>query len=132
MIPTDSPQPQKRRNASMVQAFSCAINGFYLALRSEPHMRFHVIAAILAVSLGLYFSVSLQEWGMLFIIIGIVLMAELFNTAIETTLDLVMPTPHPTVKAAKDIAAAAVWISAVMSSLIGSLIFIPKFVRLFA
>ncbi len=133
MIPTDSPQPQKRRNTydSISKAFCCAISGFWLALRSEPHMRFHLIAAGVAIVMGLYFSISALAWGLVLLSIGMVLLSELMNTAIEITLDIVMPTPHPKVKAAKNIAAAAVWVSAMIASIIGSLIFVPKFIRLF-
>jgi len=134
MIPTDSPQPQKRRNSlpAISKAFGHAASGFYLALRSEPHMRFHLFAACTVTGLGLYLGLSSTEWTFVVIAIGMVFLAELLNTAIEITLDICIPTQHPKVKAAKDIAAAAVWIAATLACLIGSLIFIPKFVRLLA
>jgi len=134
MIPTDSPQPQKRRNSlpAISKAFGHAASGFCLALRSEPHMRFHVFAAAAITLIGLYLGLSSIEWALILIAISMVLLAELLNTAIEITLDVCVPKQHPKVKAAKDIAAAAVWIGATLATLIGCLIFVPKFVRLLA
>jgi undecaprenol kinase/diacylglycerol kinase (ATP) len=134
MTPTDSPQPQKRRNTltDISKALGHALSGFCFALHSEPHMRFHVIAACVASLLGIFFGLSALEWALISASIGIVMLTELLNTAVEITLDACIPTYHPKVKAAKDVAAAAVWIAALMASTIGSLIFIPKFVRLLA
>ena len=134
MIPTDSPQPQKRRNScnAVSKAFCCAASGFWLAVRSEPHMRFHLIAAAVVVGMGLFFSISALAWALIALSIGMVLLTELLNTAIEITLDRLIPVPDPKVKAAKDIAASAVWVSALIASLIGCLIFAPKFIGLLA
>lgn len=95
-------------------------------------MRFHVFAAVTVLVMGLYVGLSALEWSLILVAIGLVLSTELLNTAIEITLDTCIPTQHPKVKTAKDIAAAAVWIAAILSTLIGCLIFIPKFVRLLA
>ena len=134
MISTDSIQPQKRRNSlsAILRAFGHAANGFRLALVSEPHMRFHLFAAIIVSLLGFYFKIAIIEWALLSLSVGIVLLSELLNTAIEITLDICIPRQDPKVKAAKDIASAAVWISATIATLVGSFIFIPKFVRLLA
>lgn len=94
-------------------------------------MRFHLCMTIVVVGLGTFIQLSPMEWGMVFLAIGLVMAAELLNTATEITLDLLVPVTHPQVKAAKDVAAAAVWISAMTAGAIGSVIFIPKLMRLF-
>jgi len=95
-------------------------------------MRFHMGAAFSVIGLGLYIGLSSIEWALILMAIGLVLFSELFNTALEVTLDICIPMQHPKVKAAKDISAAAVWIGATVAGIIGCLIFIPKFVRLLA
>ena len=64
------------------------------------------------------------------ILFGFVIALELVNTAIELTVDLAMPEIHPKAKAAKDIAAAAVLVSATCSVIIGLIIFLPKIINL--
>jgi len=63
------------------------------------------------------------------VLIGLVLMTEFFNTAIEYVVDLASPRIHPLAKAAKDTASAGVLIMAIISAVIGLLIFIPKLIE---
>ena len=68
-----------------------------------------------------------MEWALLVFCFGLVIGAEMINTAIERTVDLAMPHRHPLAKAAKDIAAGAVLVAAMVSVVVGTLIFIPHF-----
>ena len=65
------------------------------------------------------------------LLIGLVLMSEFFNTAIEYVVDLASPKVHPLAKAAKDISSGAVLISAIMAFIVGLIIYLPKFIALF-
>lgn len=108
-----------------------ALNGLYIAYKEEKNFRVHVFFSLLVPLLAWVLGCSLLEWFILIITISIVLMAELFNTAIENTLDWLKPSYHLIVKRVKDLSAAAVLIVALMAILIGCLIFIPKLWSLF-
>lgn len=82
---------------------------------------------ILVIALGFWLSVSPAEWAILLLCCGMVLMAEALNSALEIALDQLHPELHPSIGKAKDMAAAAVLVVAVLSAVIGVLIFWPYF-----
>lgn len=81
---------------------------------------------ILVIIAGFYYQISKFEWIVCIILFGMVISLELINTAIENTVDLAMPEKHPQAKIAKDVAAAAVLVGAIVAAIIGFIIFIPK------
>lgn len=111
------------------KSFTYAAAGVRACL-GEQNFKFHLIAGTVAVILGIMSSLSRIEWMILCIVIGLVLAAEMINTAIEKVVDLASPDIHPLAKLAKDIAAGAVLVIAVVSVIIGILIFIPKWISL--
>jgi len=115
-----------------LKKFAYARQGFFSALRSEVNLRIHCVMAVLA--LIACFVLKVELWGCVavLILIGLVLFAELFNTAIETVVDLVTPEYHPLAKRAKDIAAAAVLVLAVVAVVAGLAIYLPALLRLVA
>ncbi|MER1999541.1 MAG: diacylglycerol kinase family protein [Lysinibacillus sp.] len=113
-----------------MKSFTYALEGIRVCLK-EQNFKFHIVAGIIATILGIFTQLTRVEWMVLCIVIGLVLMAEMFNTAIEKVVDLVSPDIHPLAKAAKDISAAAVLVIASVSVIIGILIFIPKWLSLF-
>ncbi|MBB6445988.1 undecaprenol kinase [Bacillus benzoevorans] len=92
-------------------------------------MRIHCTAAGLVILFGLYFQLSASEWIFILLAIGGMFSLELVNTAIERTVDLVTEEFHPLAKQAKDIAAGAVLVYAILSVIIGCIIFLPKIVK---
>jgi diacylglycerol kinase len=110
-----------------LQSFGYAFNGFEYAFKTQFNFKFHCGAAIFAVILGFALNISSAEWLWICLAIGLVLIVELLNTAIEILVDFVSPQQHPKAGAIKDISAAAVLISALLSIAIGLVIFIPKF-----
>jgi diacylglycerol kinase len=78
------------------------------------------------VCLGFFFSISHAEWLAIVFAIGIVIVAEAFNTAIEIDIDLTSPEYHPYARDTKDVAAGAVLLAAIMAAIIGIIIFLPK------
>jgi diacylglycerol kinase (ATP) len=90
------------------------------------NFRFQLAAAIIVIALGLYLKISLSEWIILILCIGLVLMAESFNTALELLVDLVSPESHPLAGKVKDVSAGAVLLIALSTLVIGILIFGPK------
>lgn len=111
---------------SLIDSFNYAVNGIISALKTERNMKIHYIIAILAVILSLFFDFSRLELLTLFFAIALVIVAELFNTAIEKVVDLVTHKHHPLAKLAKDISAGAVLIAAINSIVVGYLLFFDR------
>lgn len=88
-------------------------------------MRLHIIAALVVVALGFAFDVTKTEWGLLIGCMGLVITAEIMNTAIETVVNLVSPHYHQLAGKAKDLAAGAVLVAAITAAIIGTIIFLP-------
>jgi diacylglycerol kinase (ATP) len=89
-------------------------------------MFIHLSVLCFVVIAGIILQISLFEWLICVILFGLVIAAELFNTAIEATIDLISPLRHPLAKIAKDTAAAAVFVLAIVSAISGLIIFVPK------
>ncbi|TPE45539.1 diacylglycerol kinase [Pontibacter mangrovi] len=106
-------------------SFRFALRGISSAVRSEPHMRLHVLAAVAVAALGFAFDVTKTEWCLLVGSMGLVVTAEIMNTAIETVVNLVSPKYNPLAGKAKDLAAGAVLITAITAAIIGTVIFLP-------
>ncbi len=109
-----------------IKSFVYAFEGLFHAMRSEQNLRIHLLAAILVVILGLVYNISRSEWLFVVIAIGLVITAELFNTSIEVLTNIASPEISKHAKIIKDVAAAAVLISAVTALIIGLIIFIPR------
>ena len=88
-------------------------------------MRIHVASVVAVHAAGLLFGLSGMEWSAIIIVQGMVLAAELLNTAVEHVVDLVSPQKHPLAKAAKDTAAAAVLLAAATAVAVGLIVFGP-------
>jgi diacylglycerol kinase len=110
---------------TLKHSFSTAVAGIVYAFFSERNMQIHVLAAMIAVISGYILGIKRLEWGLLLITIFIVLIAEIINTAIEKTVDLVTLNYHPVAKLAKNLAAGAVLLSAVNAVIMAFVIFGP-------
>jgi undecaprenol kinase len=111
----------------LFKSFAYASAGIVAAIKSERNFRIHIVAMVIVIGLGIYVQLSVQAWGFLIFAIGFVLAAELFNTALERLGDEITNGEHKQmVKKAKDIAAAAVLISALTALVIGIVfLFVP-------
>ena len=107
-------------------SFKYAINGLKIILSTQHNFLIHLIVAVLVTVAGLFFKISDIEWCILIITIALVLGAESFNTSIEKLTDIVSPDFNIQAGKVKDIAAAAVLITALASVIIGLTIFLPK------
>ena len=96
------------RPKGFIGSVNCAIEGILWAAKTQRHMLFHLVAAILVLIGALALDISLHEFALLALAIILVLFAELVNTAIELIIDLVAPDFHPLAQRAKDVAAGAV------------------------
>lgn len=103
-------------------SFKYAKEGFISSFKTERNMKIHVFAAILVVIIGIILKLSVIEWAIFIILIGLVISAELFNTAIETIVDMICPERNDNAKLVKDISAAAVLVMAICSAIIGIMV----------
>lgn len=113
---------------NFIKSFRYAFEGIFHAVKTERNFKFHLIAAVIVISSGLCSDLSFTEWVIILVLIGGVLALELLNSAIERVVNLVTMERLPLAKQAKDLAAGAVLIFAIMSAIIGLLIFIPKWI----
>ena len=111
---------------SRVASFRFAMNGLWSLIKYEHNSRIHLAGAITAIILGLIFKLNSSEWSLIIIVIGLVFITELLNSAVESLADYINPEWNELIKKAKDYSAAAVLISAIISVIIGAIIFIPK------
>ncbi len=114
-------KPGKRQQAT-VRSFNHAYRGMVYAVRTQRNMRFHVVAAIVVLVLSVLLGVSKLELALLVLVITLVLITEMFNTAMEFAVDLVTTEYHPLAKLAKDVAAGAVLVSSIGAVLVGYLV----------
>ncbi len=110
-------------------SFKYAFQGIAQSYKGEQNLKIHTFIAILVLVFGFFLKISYVEWLVCLVLIGLVLMAEFFNTAIEYVVDLASPSLHPLAKAAKDTASAGVLMMAIISACIGLVIFIPKLIE---
>jgi diacylglycerol kinase len=108
--------------------FKYAVDGLVYALTKHRSFLIQTLAGIGAVVLGMYFDIARMEWLVLIVSIGGVLTAELFNTAVESSLDYMEKKHNLNVRIAKDVAAGGVLITALVSLAVGVLIFGPYLV----
>jgi undecaprenol kinase len=121
----------KRKKHRLSASFKFGFEGIFSGVVKERNMQIHIGSAILVVLFGLGFSISPFEWIAVLLAIGGMLALELMNTAVERTVDLYTCELHPLAKQAKDSAAGAVLIFAIISVIIGLIIFIPKIIAIF-
>lgn len=117
----------KEDETKLTFSFKYAFEGIITTIKEERNMFIHFLIAIIVVITGIYVRLSLNEWLICLLLFALVFSLELINTAIENTVDLVTTKKNKKAKIAKDAAAGAVLIAAIFASIIGIIIFLPKF-----
>ena len=112
-------------NRDWFDSFNDAANGILRAARTQRNVRLHLVFALVAVVLALRLQLGPAEFVLVVLAIGLVLVAELLNSAVEGLVDLVAEHEHPLAKAAKDQAAAAVLVAATVALTCGWLVMVP-------
>jgi diacylglycerol kinase (ATP) len=113
------------------RSFKHAFTGVIYFFKTEHNAFIHLVAAIAAITVGLWLSISRLDWIIIISMIGLVFTAELFNSAIEKIGDSITSEYSDNIKKAKDYAAAAVLITALAVAIVGLIIFIPRFIEKF-
>ena len=114
------------KNTNLIKTFNYAIDGIIYTLKSQRNMKIHYAIAILVLFLTLFLNLSRIEIIAVFFSISLVILSEMFNTAIEKTVDLVTTEYNPLAKIAKDVAAGAVLVSALNSIMVAYLVFFDR------
>jgi diacylglycerol kinase len=112
------------------KSFKYAWNGLKTATKNEPNFRIHLTFASTALIMAILLRFKIQEWLLLLFTISFVLILELFNTAMESIVNLVSPEIRDQAKIAKDVSAAAVLIGAMMAIIVGFVLFYPKLIAI--
>ena len=113
---------------SRMLSFKYAFRGIWYVVKNEHNAWIHSFAAISVIIAGFYFKINLIEWSGVVFAIGLVFIAEIFNTAIEKMVDLISEDIHPLAGLVKDIAAGGVLFAAITATIIGVIIFYPKLI----
>ncbi len=111
------------RPKNHLDSFRYAVEGIVHVFRTQRHMRFHFFTVVLVLLLGLMLGLGRTEMAVLFLVVSGVLAAEMFNTAVESVVDMITQAYHPLAKLAKDIAAGAVLITSINAAIVGTVLF---------
>lgn len=114
------------RPKNHLDSFRYAVEGIVHVFRTQKHMRFHFFTVVLVLLIGLVLRLGQVPMALLFICVSGVLAAEMFNTAVESVVDMVTQAYHPLAKLAKDIAAGAVLITSINAAIVGSILIFGK------
>ena len=109
----------------MKKSLKFALEGIIEAFRHNINFRRQVLVGVSVMLVGFVLGLAMAEWVALVIVIGLVLMAELINTALEEVVNLVTREHRQEAKIAKDVSAGMVLLAAVISMVVGLFIFIP-------
>lgn len=121
---------QKFSVKKRIHSFKYAFNGLRILFKYEHNARIHLFATICVLAAGILLKISTFEWFAVIFAIGIVIAFEAINSAIESLADFVSPQQHHLIQKIKDLAAAAVLVSAISAAIVGFLIFIPRIMQL--
>lgn len=114
-----------------LRSIKFALKGMWLLLTTEDSIKVQVSTALLITLLGFYLEISSVEWMIQCLAIGLVLVAEALNTAVEKVADFVHPDYHEKIGFIKDIAAGAPAFAALISIIIFLIIYLPKIIIAF-
>jgi diacylglycerol kinase (ATP) len=110
-------------------SFRYAFAGWWFVIRTQHNAWIHALASLLVFLIAFWLQLPLRDWAVLILAVAMVWMAEFMNTAIEALIDLVSPQQNSLAKISKDVAAAAVLITALAAAVIGFLIMGPPLIE---
>ena len=119
-----------RKMKKIRNSFKYAIEGIGTSFKTERNMKIHIFIMILVIIAGIILKINKSEWIICIILFAIVIGSELFNTSIETIVDMVMPEKNEKAKIAKDVSAGAVLVVAIGAAIIGLVIFVPRILNI--
>ena len=120
---------EKNKKPPLFQSFGYAFEGIWAVIRKERNMKIHCCAMILVILVGTILGLPAWKWCVCFSLFGLVMALEMVNTAIEAVVDLVTEEKRPLAKLAKDAAAGAVLVAAIMAAIAGVIMFLPEVIQ---
>ena len=114
------------KKGGFISSFNYAVQGIISALKTEKNMKFHYLAALAVVILSLFMDFNRLEFLLMIFAITFVVASEMFNTAVERTVDLIVQDYNPIAKYIKDVSAGAVLISSINALLVAYLLFFDR------
>lgn len=114
------------KNRNLIDSFNNAISGIIYAIKSEKNMKIHIITAFCVLVMSLLYGLSSIEFLIICLTICMVIVCELFNTAVEVIVDIIIDVYHPKAKIVKDVAAGAVLVASFVSVIVAYLIFFKR------
>ena len=113
----------------LYKSFTYAFRGLGKTLKEEQNLQIQSIVGLVVIILGWYFRIEVEKWLILILVIGLVILMELINSAVERITDVLKPRLDSYVKEIKDIMAAAVMLASVIAIIVGLIIFLPYFIN---
>ncbi|MDP2585689.1 MAG: diacylglycerol kinase family protein [Candidatus Levybacteria bacterium] len=118
-------------NKSLIKSFGYAFEGLFHAIKFNRNFKIHLVVALMVILLSIFFNVRSYEMGILGVMILLVILAEMINTAIEEMVNLITNEHRREAKIAKDVAAGMVLVTAMGAVVVGIFIFTPYILKLF-
>ena len=113
-----------------INSWKYSIDGLKYAYTHEQSLLLHITLSVIALIMGIYFNITATQWIFLVIVLSLLMVTELLNTAIEATVDLVTEEYHPMAKVAKDCGSAAALVGTLLASVVGAYVFLPHIIKL--
>lgn len=114
------------KNNNLIDSFNNAVNGLVYTIKNERNMKIHISAAAFILVLSLFYKLTRVEFLIICLTISGVIICELFNTAVEVIVNIIVDVYHPKAKIVKDVAAGAVLVSAFVSLIVGYFIYFDR------
>lgn len=114
------------KNKNLTESFNNAVDGILYTIKHERNIKIHIAAAVLVLLLSIALKLTKLEFIIICLAIGLVMVCELFNTAVEVIVNILVDVYHPKAKIIKDVSAGAVLLSAFVSVIVGYFIFFDK------
>ena len=113
-----------------IKSFAYAFNGLKILFKEEHNARIHLVVAIIVIVAGFYFQLSVGEWLVICLLIGMVFAMEIVNSVVENLCDYISPEWNDKIKKIKDLSAAGVLVVAFISIVSGIIIFVSKIIQM--
>lgn len=110
---------------NLLEAFRFAFSGLWYTLCTQRNMRIHLVIAGVVTAMGVWLQLSPEQWAIIVLTSGLVLVSEMTNTVVENLVDLVCPEFHPLAKVVKDVMAGAVVLASAVAVIVGVLVIGP-------
>lgn len=116
----------KMKNNNFLDALQNALDGIIYAITTQSNIKKQLVIAVVVMLVSLFFNLNKSEFLCLMFTVVLIIIAEMFNTAIETVVDLYTDLYHPKAKIAKDVGAGAVVLAAINAIIVAYFLFFEK------